>query len=75
VPNATQYAIWLQDYTTATGGPIYFTPVQAGCAVGTACRFTPATRLTNLHSYGWAVAALNAAGNGAYSASMNLVVR
>jgi len=75
VPGATGYVIYLQDYTTATGGPVSITPAQAGCAAGTACSYTPTvTPLTTLHSYGWGVAATNAAGQGPYSAIQNFDV-
>ena len=62
VANATQYRIWIQDYTTGTGVPLFFTPAQAGCDVGTACSYTPATPLIPLHNYQWYALAINASG-------------
>jgi len=75
VAGATGYQIWLHDYTTGIGGPINFTPAQAGCDVGTACSFTPATPLTATDSYGWAVATQNAVGQGPWSTGLNFVVQ
>jgi hypothetical protein len=74
VANATQYTISLSDYTTATGSQISFTSAQAGCAVGTACSYTPVTPLTAGHSYGWNVSGSNAIGQGLWSNVLNFIV-
>lgn len=63
VAGATEYTIWLQDFTTSTGAATTFTPAQAGCASGTGtCSYTMATPLTVGQSYGWQVEALTSSG-------------
>jgi hypothetical protein len=75
VAGATNYQIWLQDYTTNTGGPINFMPADAGCATGAhTCGFTMPTPLIATHAYGWQVAALNSAGQGPWSNLLNFDV-
>jgi hypothetical protein len=76
VPGSTGYQIYLQNNTTATGGPsAVFTPTQAGCpsGIGT-CSFTLPTPLIDNNNYSWIVSALNAAGQGPWSTGLNFLI-
>jgi hypothetical protein len=77
VAGATSYVVWLQDYTTGTGGPITFTSSSGGSTcttAGGACSFIPSTPFTSGHLYGWGAAAKNAAGQGPWSSAFNFIV-
>jgi hypothetical protein len=74
VAGATNYVIWLQDFTAGTGGPtVYAASSGLGtCGAGTGpCVFTPSPAFTAGHSYGWAAASQNGGGTSPYSATMN----
>jgi hypothetical protein len=77
VAGATGYAIHLHDFATGTATDTTWTPAQGGaaCVSGVGpCSITMATPLINTHSYVWVAAALNAAGQGPYSAALNFNV-
>lgn len=71
---ATKY--YLQILNAASGAVIFqswITNTAAGCASGTACRYTPPTLAAG--NYKWRIIAGNAAGNGPSSAYINFTVR
>jgi len=71
VAGATGYKIYNENLA-GVGAFIDITPTQAGCTSETGtCNFTPATPFTSSTTYGWLVAAVNAAGNGPFSAISN----
>jgi FtsP/CotA-like multicopper oxidase with cupredoxin domain len=77
VTGATGYVIWLQNFTTGTGGPISFTAAQGGtaCAAGSGvCSFTLASPLVTNNSYGWGAASQNTTGQGPWSSALNFFV-
>lgn len=73
VANAASYAIWVDDVTARGRIQGTYTSAQLGCAAGGVCVLSPGTTVTGLGR--WWVKAINAAGEGPWSAPMSFYLR
>jgi hypothetical protein len=75
LPNVTSYRLWVNDAAAGdTAIQKDYTPTQAGCGAGTGqCTVSPGIALAQGPA-SWSVRASNAAGAGAWSASMSFSV-
>ena len=76
VPGAVTYSIKITDVTTGVVAPAtVITAAQGGCTSGTGnCNFIIAAPLASTSNYSWSVAAINTAGTGPSSATLNFNV-
>jgi len=77
VAGATYYSVFLWNYTTQAGGATrWYTAAEAGCPNGTGtCTILQATPLTSGNNYAWFGKALNGAGEGPWSGSIDFSVQ